>query len=161
MAKVNQKLVKEKLEEWAALQTKVGTLETKRQRKLEPFIRQYNEETKPIQEEFETKSAPIREKANALAAEINVLLGADRDADGNPKPVLVSSDAAVASIERKDGSRTIDPQKFFNMVKNKTPKFWECVSILVGKAKDVISENEIDELSTKKTSFPFSISLKK
>ncbi len=161
MPKVKQKEVKEKLEEWVKLQEQISTYERNRNKKLLPFQVKYNEDTKPILEQCERKANPLREKAADIQKEISVLLFADRDAEGNPKPITVLSENATASVERKEGSRTIDAQKFFNFVKDKTPKFWECVTILIGKAKDVISENEIDDLSTKKTTFDVSISLKK
>jgi len=161
MAKVNQKQVKEKLDAWAELQAKIGKLENARNKKLDPFLREFNEQTKPFQVDFEKKAKPFREKAAALAKEINVLLEADRDADGNPKPILISTEFATASIERKDGSRVINAQKFFNFVKDKNQKFWNCFTVLIKEAKTVISEKEIDDLSTKTPSFPFSIKVTK
>lgn len=161
MAKVRKKEVEEKLDAWAELQAKIKKLENGRNKKLEPFLREFNEQTKPFQEDFERKAQPFREKANALAKEINVLLEADRDADGNPKPIIIATDAASAKIERKEGSRVIHAQKFFNFVKDKNEKFWSCFTVLIKEAKKVISEKEIDDLSTKTPTFPFSIEVTK
>ncbi|MBS1793370.1 MAG: hypothetical protein JSS81_05920 [Acidobacteria bacterium] len=157
MAKVNPKEVKEKLEQWAVLQDRLLKLEGTRNKKLDPHIRQFEESTKPIREEFDKKAGPIREKAAALQAEIEIMLRGERDAQGNPKPATIASVNAVASIERRDGSRIINAKKFFDFVKNKNEKFWQCFTVLIKEAKNVVSEKEIDDLSTKKTTYDFSI----
>ena len=161
MAKVNQKQVKEYLEEWAKVQAKITKEENTRNKKLHPFQVQYTEDTKHILEDFDKKTSPLREKSAEIFAGIKVLLESDRDADGNPKQNIIISENALVKVERKDGSRIINARKFFDFVKDKNDKFWNCFTVLIKEAKNVVSEKEIDDLSTKKTTFDVSISLKK
>lgn len=158
---INQKLVKEKLAEWAILRKKLDKAAAQRNKELDPFIREHNEKIAPIIEKYDKKYNPLVDKSNALAKEISDLLMANTDKDGQPKQVLIETAEASAQLTQKDGARTIDVQKFFNFVKNKTASFWDCLTVQVGKADKLIGKTEVDKLSDKKTTYSVNLSLKK
>jgi len=160
MAKPNQKSIKEKLDEWAELQAKLQKAETDKNNKLAPHIELHNEKVKPILEAFDAKTLAWREKSAALQNELIALVENDRDANGNPKPVLISSGKAIVSIEKKEGSRIVDPQKYFEFVKAKNAAFWESVKIVLKHAEKIVGKNKADELSDKPVSYVSAVKLK-
>lgn len=161
MPRVNKKAVEEKLEAWAKLQAKIKKADAERNNELEPFIREHQEKTAPILAKHSGKVTPLQAKAAELETEIAALISADRDGDGNPKPVVVTSGKASAAVVKKEGARVIDVQKFFDFVKDKNAAFWACFNVLIKNAVKIIGEDKVDELSSKKTSFDVSISLNK
>lgn len=160
MAKVKEKEVKAKLDEWANLQAKIVHQENIRNKKLAPLIQKHNEETKPFIDVCEAKTQPWRTKAAAIEAEIKALIESDRDADGNPKPITISTDSAIATVEKKVGARMVNVKKYFDFVKVKTADFWKSLKVTIKDAEPIVGKNKIDELADKKTDFVTAIRLK-
>lgn len=158
---LNQKLVKEKLDEWAKLRTKLDKAAAQKNKELEPFIREHNERVAPIIEKYDAKFNPLVDKTNALAKEIEAILLGNTDKEGNPKPLSLNSVLATASVSKTEGARTIAVQKFFAFVKNKTGAFWDCITVQIGKADKLIGKSEVDKISDKKKTYSVHISLKK
>ncbi|MBX7170165.1 MAG: hypothetical protein K1X72_04355 [Pyrinomonadaceae bacterium] len=161
MASVKQKLIKEKIEEWAALQTKIGKFASKRDKQLTPLIAEHNEKTKPILEEFDSKVAPFLSQAEAIEKEISAILTANIDDSGKPIPVIISSETATVTLTKSDGARIVSVQKFFDLVKTKTSAFWDCLSVGVAKADKLLGKDKIDEISEKRTTYPVTFKLNK
>lgn len=161
MAKVNQKIIKEKLEAWTVLQVKIGKVVSKRDKQLEPLIKEHNEKTKPILEEFDSKVAPFRTQAAEIEKEISALLTANIDESGNPIPIIIAGESATVTVTKSEGARIVSVQKFFDLVKTKTSAFWDCLSVGVAKADKLIGKDKVDEISEKRTTFPITFSLKK
>lgn len=160
MAKPNQKLIKEKLDEWAEYQAKIQKAETDKNNKLAPFVEVHNEKVKPILDAFDAKTSAWREKSAALQSEVIAMVENDRDAEGNPKPILISAEKAIVSIEKKEGSRIVDPQKYFEFVKERNAAFWESVKIVLKHAEKIVGKTKADELSDKPVSYVSAVKLK-
>lgn len=160
MAKVKEKEVKTKLDEWAKLQEKISQAENVRNKKLAPLVAKHNEETKPFIEACDAKTQPWVQKCTTLEAEIKALIEADRDADGNPKPITISTELATATVEKKVGSRIVNVKKYFDFVKVKTEEFWKSLKVTIKDAEPIVGKNKIDDLSDKKTDFVTAIRLK-
>lgn len=160
MPKVNQKAVTTKLEEFAKVQAQIKRAEKSRNKKLDPIIRKHNEEMKPILEKFEKQVEPLRSRSDAIEKEIKALIEVDRDADGNPKPILITSENAVASVEKKEGMRIVDAKKYFDFVKNKSVAFWKSLKVTIKDAEPIVGKNKIDDLSEKKTDYVSTVKLK-
>lgn len=160
MAKVKEKEVKVKLEQWADLQEKIGKAEIVRNKKLDPLQREFHEKTKPILEACELKTQGWKQQSNLLESEIKALVEADRDADGNPKPITISTDTATAVVEKKVGARVVNVKKYFDFVKVKTDAFWKSLKVTIKDAEPIVGKNKIDDLSDKKTEFITAIRLK-
>ena len=158
---VNQKLVKEKLDEWATVQTKLNKAATAKNKKLDPFIKEHNERIEPILSEYNERVAPLNAKAVQLKAEISQMLKANTDKDGNPKTISIGSDAATVTISKSEGSRVVSVQKFFDAVKEKNQMFWSSLTVVIKHAEKLLGKEKIDEISEKKTTFPVVISLNK
>ena len=161
MAKVNQKIIKEKLDAWGVLQAKIGKVVSKRDKQLTPLIAEHNEKTKPILEEFDLKVAPFRAQAAEIEKEISAILTANIDEHGKPIPVIIASETASVTVTKSEGARIVSVQKFFDLVKTKTSAFWDCLSVGVAKADKLIGKDKVDEISDKRTSYPVTFSLKK
>lgn len=160
MAKVNQTAVKEKLEEWAEVQAKISRADIAKNKKMSPLIEAHNQEIKPIVEAYDKKVQPLRERSAEIEKAIKALIESDRDADGNPKPVMISSESATATVEKKEGSRVVNVQKYFNSVKVKTAEFWKSLKVTIKDAEPIVGKNKIDDLSDKTPTFVSSIRLK-
>ncbi len=158
--KVSQKTIKEKLDEWADLQAKIAKAEADKNNKLAPHLELHNEKVKPILDLFEGKTAAWAKKSAELQTELITAVENDRDADGYPKPVLISSDKATVSVEKKEGSRIVDPQKYFDFVKERNAAFWESVKITLKFAEKIIGKTKADEISDKPVSYVSAVKLK-
>lgn len=159
MARVNKTAVKQKLEEWAAVQKRISAADDAKNKKLAPIVEAHNEEIKPILENFDKKAAPLRERAAELEAEIKAMVEANRDEAGNPVPVMVSSDKATAAVEKKEGARVIDVGRYFDLVKVKTAEFWATVSVKIAGAEKLLGKNAVDEISDKRESYTTTLRL--
>ncbi len=151
--KPNQKIVKEHLQEWAELQAKLSRAETDKNNKLAPYIESHNESVKPILDAFEAKTTVWRQKSTELQTKIIAMVENNRDPEGNPKPVLIASADAMVSIEKKEGSRIVDPKKYFDFVKEKNSQFWESVKIVLKHAEKIVGKNMADDLSDKPVTY--------
>lgn len=158
--RIKTALVKEKLEEWAALKKAVAAEEAKRDKKIAPLLEEFTAETAPIRDACAKKTAPMVATAAALEKELLALIQVDRDENDKPKPVTIATDNAVAQVEIKSGARVVDVQKYFNLIKDKSAAFWATLKVTLKDAEPIIGKEKIDEISTKPTSFAASIKLK-
>jgi hypothetical protein len=161
MAKVNQKIIKEKLEAWTVLQGKMGKVVSKRDKQLEPLMREHNEKTKPIIEEFDLKVAPFRAQAEEIEKEISAILTANIDDKGKPIPIIIDGKSATVTVTKSEGARVVRVREFFDLVNTKTSAFWDCLSVGVAKADKLIGKDKVDSISDNRTSYPVTFSLKK
>lgn len=147
MAKLTQTQVKEKADKWAAAKAKIAKAEKDRSAEIEPYLQQYNEDTKPIVEKYDAKIGKLQQEADALETELLGYLSEQT------KDVQLDGKLAVAErkTETKIGSRVIDVQKFLETAKSHGSKMWECVSVAIKKAEDLIGKKEVDAIATKPT----------
>ena len=158
---LNQKQLKEKLDEWAGVQAKIEKFAGQKNKKLDPFLKEHQEKIAPILDDYNAKVQPLSAKQTQLESEINAMLKANADSEGNPKTLTVASEKAQVTVSKSEGSRVVSVQKFFESVKEKNSQFWASLTVVIKNAEKVLSKEKIDEISTKKTTFPIAISLKK
>ena len=160
MPRVIKKHVKDKLEQWTKVQKQIAKAEKKANTRINPIIERHNEEMKPFLEEREHKVAPLKATAAELEKEITAMITVDRDTDGNPKPIMIDSVNAIATVEKKEGTRVVDVQKYFEAVKTKGVDFWKSLKVTIKAAEPIVGKNKIDYLSDKKVTYPTTIKLK-
>lgn len=158
---VNQKSVKEKLDQWAVLQEKICKSNVKRNRELDPHLRAHQEAIAPIVEKYDQAVAPFVVESNALEKEIESLLFANVDSGGKPKTMTVQGATATAQVSKHEGARVVDVQKFFEAVKVKTESFWNSLKVVIKDAEQLVGKTKIDEISEKRTWYAVAIELKK
>jgi putative NADH-flavin reductase len=153
MPKFSPKEVEALLDEWAAAQSKINKLQTKCNKEMDPFVREHNERVAPIVEAFESKAQPLRQKSDEIEQAIITALMSNLDKDKNPKLVTINGAGAVAVVERKEGSRVVDVEKYFNFVKVKTKAFWDSLKVTLKNAEPLVGKDQIDKIATKPVSF--------
>lgn len=158
---LNQKLLKEKLDAWAKNEEKLSKLTAKRNRELDPFIEEHSERVKPILDKYSDSFLSLNAASADFRKEIEAMLKANTDADGNPKILTVTAENATAQISRCDGSRVVDVQQFFALVKNKSSSFWNSLTVIIKHAEKLVGKEKLDEISKKKTTYSVAIALKK
>ena len=146
MAKPTQAEIKQKADEWAVLEKKIQKATETRDAELQPFKDKFAIGVKPILDHHEPKIQKLVEKRNAIQKEILGWL------ETRNKPIVLTGELAVAANETSIGARVIDPKKFFDVVKEKTAGFWECVSVGVAKAETLIGKKTVDTISAKPSS---------
>lgn len=151
-----------KLEEWAKNERKRLRAEADRDIALEPHVTKCQRAIGPINEEFDGKLAPLNQKKQSLEAEIISMMeaGIDRETGKVALP-QVEIDKALVRVDVSDGNRVIDPEEFFKFTvpTNRTAKFWDCVTIPIGKASKFLG-SAIDRLASKPKKFETKFSLK-
>ena len=135
--------------------------ELSRNKELDPLIREHNAKIAPIVETYDAKLTPLRSQSTDLEKEIDALLKANVDGEGDPVPVHIATEMAGAELTKTEGARVVSVLKFFDSVKTRTAAFWECLKVEVGKADKLLGKDKVDQISEKSTSFKVKISLKK
>lgn len=154
MAKLTQAEVRQRADEWAAVQAKIQRAERALNDEIDPYLVKYNEETEPIRTKHEKKINALREQAGELEQMVIGWL------NGVGKPIALEGEMAVAEVHLKESSRTIDVQKFFDVVKAKGSEFWACVSVGIAKAEKFLGKTEVDRISSKEVKLVPSLKLK-
>ena len=144
-AKLTKKEIKAALDGWADHTAKIAKLEASRARDLEEHEERFRAAAAEVDERYAGKLAALKAKADAIEADVTAWLKAQGEA------ITVSGEKAEAVNELKVGSRQADAKKFFDMVKDRSQAFWDCVSIGIAKAEALVGKNEIDAISTKPT----------
>jgi hypothetical protein len=151
-----------KLEAWVKNEKKRLKLEAQHDVDIEPHVTRYQRAIGPITEERDRKLAPLLEFKKTSEAEIISLMeaGIDRETGKVALP-QVEVDGAVVRVNVSEGSRVIDAEEFFQFTvpANRNAKFWECVTIPIGKASKFLG-SAIDRLASKPKKFETKLSLK-
>ncbi|HQY68764.1 MAG TPA: hypothetical protein PLD38_15925 [Pyrinomonadaceae bacterium] len=144
MAKLSKAAVKGRVAEYAALRAKIVKIEDAQNKDLEPYLEQYDRETKTVFAKYEKKLEPLRASADEIEAEIYGFLNAQ------DKDVEIEADGFVAErkTQSKLGARVIDVKQFLERAKKKGEAMFACISIGVKKAEDLLGK-EIDEISSR------------
>ncbi len=158
---LNQKVLKEKLDAYAAVEGKILKLSARRNKELDPLITEHNERIKPILEKYTDSISPLNAQSAELKSEIERMLRANTDADGNPKTITVAAEKATVQVTKSEGSRVVDVQKFFAAVKDKSALFWQSLTVVIKHAEKLLGKEKIDTISEKKTTYSVAIALKK
>jgi hypothetical protein len=151
MAKLSQAAIKAKADEWASYKRKIERLELSKTDELAEFEEQYRSATKEITDAYEPKLKVLRDKASAIEVEVIEWLTAHN------KAITISGELANAVNETKKGNRVVDPRKFFELAKD---KFFDCVTVGVKKAEEVLGKNKVNSISDKPESLVPSLVLK-
>lgn len=151
---LSQKAVKELADEWADLGDKIAKLDSKRNAELDPYLILHNETIKPVLDKYDPKIEKLQERQSEIYDEVTEWLSIQG------RPIVLEGENAVAAVEVKVGSRTIDPKAFFDLVKTKGSEFWGCLTVQIAKAERFLGKTEVDRISEKKTSLVPTLKLK-
>jgi hypothetical protein len=154
VAKLTQAEIKERADEWAKLDGKIKKAESDKGAELDPFVVEFNEKTKAIVERHDRKIAQLVSKKADIEDQVIAWLGAQG------KPIALAGDLAVAANEMAIGSRKLDPKTFFEKVKERTPDFWNCVTIAIQRADKFLGKDKVDALASKESKLVASLKLK-
>lgn len=154
MGRFTQTEIKTKADEWARKGEEIEKASAARDKALEPYIAGYNDAIAPVLAKYEPKIDRLTRERNEIEAEVIGWL------NGVGKPLALTGELAVATVESKIGSRAIDVEKFFAAVKDKNAAFWACFSVLVAKAEKLLGAAKVDEISTKPTKLVASLKRK-
>lgn len=154
MPKLTQKTIREKSDEYAGLMAKIENLKTAKNKKINPLLVELNEKTKPIEEEYARKIAPLQVKADALEIEVLAavtLIG---------KPIAIDTKRAIAELKTIVGDRAVDPQTFYEAAVHKGAAVWECFKVQLAKADKLLGKKQVDALAKKDEKLEASLTLK-
>lgn len=154
MAKLTQAEIKAKADEYAAIGEKIEKLAEKREGELAPLRAKFEKDAAPITKKFDAKISKLAESRAAIESEVLGWL------NGVGKPIVLEGDLAVAAVEMTIGKRTIDPEKFFKTVKERTAAFWECLTVGIAKAEKMIGKDRVDQLADKESKLVATIKIK-
>ena len=146
MAKPTQAEIKRKADEWAVLNAKIAKAEDTRDVELLPFKELFEKKINPILANHQPKITKLIEKRDAVQKEVLGWL------ETHKKPIVLTGELAVAANETSIGARVIDPKKFFDVVKEQTAAFWDCVTVGIAKAQELIGKKTVDSISAKPSS---------
>lgn len=147
MAKLTRTEIKSKADEWAVIKKKLKKAEDLKRADMAGF----DAAIKAVSEIHDPHIQLLRTQADKIEAEVIAAVTAI------DKPVVITSEKAIASAIEKEGNRVIDPRKFYAAAKE---KFWECVTVGVKKAEDAIGKETVDGMSTKPKSLVASLVMK-
>lgn len=154
MPKMTRMQMKEAAREWAVIGLKIQKLQDAKTRDLDAFAEAHKDDLAAIDAKHDGKIAELTLKQLVLEKQVLTWLGEYK------KPVTIDAELAIAANVEKVGNRVLDPQKFFDFVKDRSEKFWACVTIAVGKADELIGKQKASELSDKPTKIEPSLKLK-
>lgn len=154
MGKLTQAEVKVLADRWAEIGASIDAAERKKNAALEPLIEQHNEACKPVLAKFEPKIQKLREEQAAIEKQVTDWLTAQG------KPIVLDATLAVAANEVKVGSRVIDPEKFFKLVRAKGSEFWGCLTVHIAKAEKFLGKTEVDKIASKESKLVPTLKLK-
>ncbi|MFZ1699973.1 MAG: hypothetical protein WBO10_07925 [Pyrinomonadaceae bacterium] len=154
MAKMTQAEIKAKADEWARLDGKIKKAESDKTAALEPFVTEFNERTATVAKRYDKRIGKLVEERATIEDEVTEWL------EKHGKAIALAGDLAVAANELKVGSRSIDPETFFDRVKDRSKDFWNCVGIAIAKAEKLIGSDKVDEMSSKTSKMVATLKLK-
>lgn len=138
MAKPNEKLIEEKLDELAKARIKLRKIDAARDKDLAPLTSAYEKKCAPIRATANEARRPLEDQCKKLEAEITREFGLGIDIANRTCALYeVSTDKMTAEVQTSDGNREITPEKFFEQIPEaqRDSKFWGCVKILIGPAQ--------------------------
>jgi len=150
------------LEEWQRLALKVKKEETAYAAGVAVQKQKYDRAVEPLTAMYNEKTRAWRERMATLEAEITADLKAGISTDGETVAVQrVETDSAVAEV-KDAGTRQISPEEFFKAVPagDRTPQFWSCVEVLIGKSEKFLPEALMKRLAKINHKHSVSIRLK-
>jgi hypothetical protein len=147
--------VKESLGELARARRSELRLQNSLDRAVAPHEQEYLEKIKSFQEEFNPKLNRVREKISTLEEKISAeLIEVAQDGVVIPR---VEADGIIAEATATT-RRTVNSQEFCKLVppNQRDIKFYQCLSVLVGKATKLLGD-KIDSIATIKKSWKVKI----
>lgn len=143
MAKLSQKAVRERADEWAVLLRKIRTAEAARDAALAPIIERHADELAPVLNKHDAKIEKLQAHADEIYREVKEWL------EARGEPVRLEGERAVAEfrIATKLGPRVVDVKRFLDAARPKGEAMFDCISILVAKAEAVLGKRDLDAIS--------------
>lgn len=161
MARVNQKAVKEKLNEWAELSGEIDTLEAQRFEATRPIREKLEAKIAKAEAEFVLPVADARKKLAALEDEIKAELQKGFDAAANDYSAKkIETDDALVEINTSE-QREISAADWLKEVptSQRDSKFFGTLKVMIGKANDFRSDL-VAKLATGKRTHSISFRVK-
>lgn len=150
--------VKDALNELEGLYKSREKIAAKRAREIAPHQAKFDEATVDIFAKYDDQAAPVNTRIAALEKEVSAQMLAKLDDDGSPKLNKVESENLIAETAFSQ-TRDINPEVFINAAKSKAG-FWDCISVLVGKAEKLLGKTELDKIAQSKRTWRVGIRAK-
>lgn len=154
MAKLTQADIKLMADQYAVLDKKISKACGAMNDELAPLLEDLEKKSAPIRKKHEAKIQKLRDEQAAIETEVVGWL------NRAGRPLALEGELAIAAVESKVGSRVIDPQKFFDLVKAKGSEFWACFRVEIAKAERFLGKTKVDEVSTKESKLVATIRIK-
>lgn len=133
-------------------------IEAKRAKEVAPHQSAFDEATREILSKYTEQVSPVNVRIVALEKEVAAQMLAKLDASGNLKLNKVESEKLIAEAMFTQ-SREVSPETFVNTARGKAG-FWDCVSVLIGKAETLLGKSELDKITKLKRKYSVSIRAK-
>jgi hypothetical protein len=147
MAKLTQRDIRTKADEWALLADEIEKAETVREKRMKPLIERQNEELAAAVRPYDKKIEKLSTAFDALYEEIMGWLGSQ------PKAIKIESERAIAELRLETttrvGPRVIDVQAFIAKATSRKKDPWGAVKVEVGKAERLLGPDDINAVSTR------------
>lgn len=161
MAKVNQKQVRELLEEYATTRGHLETLQLQRDAALEPAWQRFQKTVEKTDKEYAPQISPLSEKLVDLESRIKAELQKGFDVLGNNFAVKkIESELAIVEVNSRE-EREIQAEAWLKEVpkSEQTGNFFDTIKVLITKA-DKFRSDIVNRLATAKRTHTISIRLK-
>lgn len=159
--KVNQKNIKEKLQEWATCRGKVDTLMSQKDAEIAPFKAAFDKKSAKITAQYADNLNLANADLFQAEKELKAELGKGFDALTNEFAVTkVESELAIIEVKTTE-SREINPEAWLKEIPKakQNGEFWKTLKVQIGEAVNQFSES-VNKLATKKRSHQVIVRLK-
>lgn len=143
-----EKRVKMLLRRFAPLSQQVADICSSRDAATKLEREKFDAACLPLNTCANAKLAPLNEQIRPIVEEIERLLAAAVDQDGRALFKTVESHAARAEVKQQT-LRQVDPAKLLVFVPeaDRTPSFWDCYDVLIGKLSKFLGEEKLEQLA--------------
>jgi len=162
--KPNKTEITERLTEWAKLERKRLRIEAKRDEDLDPHVTNFQNATESINSTAKLQLDEISAKQATLAKDIEtaLLAGVDHKTGVIALPqVALEGGKALAEVEKKEGARVVDPEKYFlhTPAAKRTKGFWAAVKIGIAPAIEFFGEVVLNSMADKPPTYKVKLKL--
>lgn len=161
MAKVNQKAIRELLEDYAITRGAIETLQLQRDERLEPARAKFKKSVDKIEQEFAPQISPLSEKLAVLESSIKAEISKGYDAaQGSFAVTKVESSLAIVEVNSRQ-ERELSAEVWLKEVPkaDQTGAFFGTLKVLVT-AADKFRSDIVNRLAQLKRTHSISIRLK-
>lgn len=143
-----EKRVKKLLAQFAPLEQERLEICTVRDAAVKREREKFDKACAPLNQLANEQLEPVNQKLSPILREIEGLLTAAVDEKG--RALFKTADSRDARAEVKQTvQRQVDPKELLELVSEaeRTPAFWECLDVLIGKTSQFLGATKLDELA--------------